>query len=680
MISLSGLNSMQRQAAEKVEGPLLILAGAGTGKTRTITYRMAHMIDNLHIPPENILALSFTNKAAKEMRERVYTLIGKRKAKKCSLLTFHSLGLRILKKEIVHLNYHKNFTIYDPSDQMTIIREGLKHYHDEKKFDGKMILSLIGKLKNQNISEDDYADSQLFNDEDPYHHATQYLYSYYQEKLKFYNAIDFDDILLLTHKLFSNFPEIKNKYSELFKFIMVDEYQDTNPLQFEIIKQLTSLHNNICVVGDDDQAIYSFRGADIKNILSFEETFPNAHIVKLEENYRSNKPILNLANKVIALNKKRREKTLWSDKDSSNSPLLWAMADPDHEAQVVIDDITQHQKAGKHLGDIAILYRSNTQAPILENELRMSQVPYTIIGGKKLYEKKEIKDLMAYLFVISNPFDELSLRRILNVPSRGIGIVTLNEFLEISKNKNCSLFQAFQKHSSDLPVKKEKIDQFVRLIEKYQQFFKTHSLKEALESLLDEIQFYEYIEKQYDSAKKRELKKNDVQFFIDSAERFSKYRAQENALKDFIERLLLQDSQDNSSEEDDDDVRKNQVTLMTLHSSKGLEFPKVYLIGAEESLIPHSKTVKLGEDVSEERRLFYVGITRAEEKLIMSYCKERSFHGKKLTCHPTRFLNDLMQDDILHHQDRTTFGHLSQDEAEEYKKNFFEDLYQSLDD
>ncbi len=421
MISLSGLNDKQREAAETIEGPVLILAGAGSGKTRTITYRIAHMVDNLGIKGESILGVSFTNKAAKEMRERVVTLLGSRKSRKISLLTFHSLGVRILKKEIEKLGYHLNFSIYDQSDQLSIIREALKLYHAEKKFDAKDVQSKISFLKNAGITELDFADSNHFNPEDPYSHATEYAYRFYQEKLKFFNAIDFDDILFLTLKLFKEHSEIAKLYSEKFQYIMIDEYQDTNTLQFELIRHLTSTHDNLCVVGDDDQSIYGFRGADITNILEFEKVFPGAKIVKLEENYRSVSSILNLANSVIKENKKRRDKTLWSQKKSEHIPLLWAMGDTDHEAEVVVEDVVKHQGEGGHLGDIAILYRSNTQAPPIEDQLRLSQVPYTIIGGQKFYDKKEVKDLMSYLFVILNPNDQMAIRIILNIPHRGIG-------------------------------------------------------------------------------------------------------------------------------------------------------------------------------------------------------------------------------------------------------------------
>lgn len=683
MISLSGLNEHQRIAASTIEGPVLILAGAGSGKTRTITYRIAHMVDNLKISTRTILAVSFTNKAAREMRERVHTLLGKKKSQSLSLLTFHSLGLRILKKEIEKLNYHPNFSIYDQADQMSVIREALKHYHTEKKFDVKDIQSKISFLKNAGITEHDFADSYAFNPEDPYSHATEYCYRYYQEKLLFYNAIDFDDILYLTLKLFRLFPEVARSYSEKFQYIMVDEYQDTNGLQFELIKHLTTSHNNLCVVGDDDQAIYGFRGADIKNILEFEKNFPDAKIVKLEENYRSVSSILNLANKVIAENKKRRQKTLWSQKMSDHRPLLWAMADTDHEAEIVVEDILKHQSNGKHLGDIAILYRSNTQVPPLEDSLRMSQIPYKIIGGQKFYDKKEIKDLMSYLFVILNPKDEIALRRILNVPHRGIGQATLDKYLEEAKAKKISLFHALTQRPDIDPQRQDAIVKFTALIAEFQDIFSSCSLEEGISILIEKIDFLRFIDRQYDNPKQCERRRNDVAHFIESAKRFTTYFKEKATLKLFSEKLLLQDSQDNekdnAEEHEDQDVRANEVTLMTYHSSKGLEFKKVYMIGVEEETLPHKKTIAQGEDLAEELRLFYVGITRAQEKLVMTYCKSRKIFGKETPRHLSRFLFQFKNSELFIEQDRTTFGHLSEEEATHYKKNFFQGLLDTLE-
>ena len=683
MISLSGLNDKQRAAAETIEGPVLILAGAGSGKTRTITYRIAHMVDNLGIKGDSILGVSFTNKAAKEMRERVHTLLGKRKSKGVSLLTFHSLGVRILKKEITKLGYQENFSIYDQSDQIGIVRDAMRVYSAEKKFDQKDILSKISFLKNAGVHEDDYANSPHFNPEEAYDHATEYAYRYYQEKLKFFNAIDFDDILFLTLKLFRNFPEVAKAYSEKFQYIMVDEYQDTNTLQFELIVHLTSTHKNLCVVGDDDQSIYAFRGADVTNILEFEKVFLNAKIIKLEENYRSVISILDLANNVIKVNKKRRDKTLWSQKRSDHIPLLWAMGDTDHEAEVIVEEVVRHQGNGGHLADIAILYRSNTQAPPIEDQLRLSQVPYQIIGGQKFYDKKEVKDLMSYLFVILNPSDQMALRRILNVPNRGIGNATLEKYLKLSADEKMPLFHVLEKHPNVDSARAQGIKTFVDLINKYKKKFETGTLAENISVLIEEIDYLNFIDKQYDNAKQVERRRKDVMFFIESANRFSGYYKDNATLKNFVERLLLQDSQDKDKleeEEGDGDVRKNEITLMTLHSSKGLEFQKVFLVGVEEETLPHKRTIQQGEDISEERRLCYVGITRAQESLIMTYAKQRKIFGKDIPRSKSRFLHDLAGQNLYIEQDRTTFGHLSVEEADTYKKSFFSNLLDSLDE
>ncbi len=679
MISLSGLNPEQRSAAETVEGPVLILAGAGSGKTRTITYRIAHMVSNLGIKGKNILGVSFTNKAAREMRERVITLLGKRQARGLTLTTFHSLGVKILKKEINKLGYHLNFSIYDTSDQLGIIREALKLYQADKKFDHKRILSTIGYLKNRGISSEDYLASPYFNEEEPYDLATEYVYRYYQDKLRFYNAIDFDDILFLVVRLFRDFPAVAASYSELFQYIMIDEYQDTNGLQLQLIMGLTTTHNNLCVVGDDDQSIYAFRGADITNILEFEKAFPGAKVIKLEQNYRSVSPILSLANHVIKDNPNRRAKTLWSTKESDLRPLLWAMGDTDHESQVIVDEIAKYQSNGGHLGDIAILYRSNTQAQPIEDELRLAQVPYAVLGGQKFYEKKEIKDLIAYFSVILNPHDQMALRRILNVPHRGIGNATLDKFLLKSEQDQKSLFEVMEASPEIAGPRSENIKKFILLIRRYQDQFKKQPLAEVGSQLIDEIHFLKFIDKQYDNLKQADRRKNDIMMFLESAARFTKFHGEQATLKNFVEKLLLQDAQDNDlDEEEDDDLRKNEVTMMTLHSSKGLEFDIVYLVGMEEEILPHKRTIIDGEDISEERRLAYVGVTRAREKLIMTYCKERKIYGRKVPRHPSRFIKELAS--LYQEQDRTTFGHMSEDEKENHIKSTFAGLADLLGD
>lgn len=669
MISLNGLNPEQREAAETVNGPVLILAGAGSGKTRTVTYRIAHMLQNLRIPGKEILAVSFTNKAAAEMKERVAHLVDSRTRKGITLSTFHSLGIRILREDIHHLGYNNLFTIYDQADQMSIVREGLKNYRTNKTFDKATVLSKIGLLKNQGVSAEEFPKSRFYDPENNYDGATEYVYHFYQEKLQFYNALDFDDILFLVVRLFNQFPEVARKYSERFKYIMIDEYQDTNALQFNMIQALTSTHQNICVVGDDDQAIYAFRGADISNILNFEKQYPNTKVIKLEENYRSTFPILDLANQVIVLNTQRKEKTMRTSLMEGAIPQLWAAGDSDHEATVVVEEIIKLQSHGVALSDIAILYRSNTQVPPFEDQLRISQVPYNIIGGQKFYEKKEIKDLIAYLTVIQNPRDELALRRILNVPHRKIGSVTLNKNLALAQEQKRHLFHVLADIEDNESIKK-----FVELIKNYQRIFHEKPLVEAINQLVEEINYFDFIDKSYDSAKLANRKRDDVKNFILTADRFQDRYHEDATLKNFVERLLLADSSDRNSP--GDDSKRNEVTLMTLHASKGLEFDHVFLAGMEEELLPHKKTILDNSDINEERRLCYVGITRARRKLIMTYAKERKIYGKMIPRFKSRFVVELGH--CYKELDRTNFGDMSEDEVQDFKKNFFGNLASTL--
>lgn len=627
------------------------------------------MLENLKIPGNQILALSFTNKAATEMKERVSHLVPARVRKGVTLSTFHSLGIRILREDIHHLGYNNLFTIYDQADQMSIVREALKSYRSSKTYDRSIVMSKIGLLKNKGIGPNEFTKSAEYDPENNYDGAAEYVYHYYQEKLQFYNALDFDDILFLVVRLFNEFPDIAKKYSERFQYIMVDEYQDTNQLQFTMIKALTSTHQNICVVGDDDQAIYSFRGADISNILNFEKQYENVKIVKLEENYRSTFPILDLANRVIKGNINRKDKTMRTSLMEGHVPQLWAAGDGDHEAAIVIEEIIKQQSHGVALSDIAILYRSNTQVPPFEDQLRISQVPYNIIGGQKFYEKKEIKDLIGYLTLIQNPRDELALRRILNVPHRGIGSVTLNKNLAIANENKRHLFHVLADETEN-----EHIVNFVTLIKNYQRVFNEKPLVQAINQLIEEINYNDFIEKSYDSAKLSTRKKEDVKNFLLTADRFQD-RFQEDAnLKNFVERLLLSDSSDRHSSSDGE--KKNEVTLMTLHASKGLEYDNVFLIGMEEELLPHKKTIQDGTDVSEERRLCYVGVTRARKKLIMTYAKERKMYSKMIARYKSRFVIELTE--CYKELDRTNFGDMSEDEVKDFKKNFFGSLMDSL--
>lgn len=668
-ISLTGLNPEQRVAAETVVGPVLILAGAGSGKTRTVTYRIAHMLENLRIPGNQILAVSFTNKAATEMKERVSHLVPARVRKGITLSTFHSLGIRILREDIHHLGYDNLFTIYDQADQMSIVREALKNYRSGKNYDRGIVMSKIGLLKNNGISAEEFPKSKFYDPENNYDGATEYVYHFYQEKLQFYNALDFDDILFLVVKLFTKFPEVAKKYSERFKYIMIDEYQDTNALQFTLIQGLTSTHQNICVVGDDDQAIYGFRGADISNILNFEKQYANTTVIKLEENYRSVFPVLDLANQVIKENTHRKEKTMRTSQQGGALPQLWATGDSDHEAAVVVEEIIKLQSHGVALSEIAILYRSNTQVPPFEDQLRIGQVPYNIIGGQKFYEKKEIKDIIGYLTLIQNPRDELALRRVINVPNRGVGSVTLNKNLALSAEQKRPLFHVLADEQDHAGIK-----EFVGIIRKYQRVFNEQSLLASITQLIEELNYYDFIEKSYDQAKLAQRKKDDVKNFLLAADRFQDRYGEDATLKNFVERLLLADAHD--AQGPGDGFKKNEVTLMTLHASKGLEFDNVFLIGMEEEILPHKKTIVENSDINEERRLCYVGITRARKKLVMTFAKERKMYNKMIPRFKSRFVIELGH--CYKELDRTNFGDMSEDEVKDFKKNFFGSLMDSL--
>jgi superfamily I DNA/RNA helicase len=670
---LDQLNPMQREACDKLAGPVLILAGAGSGKTRTVTFRIAHMIRDQAIPPEAILAITFTNKAAREMKERTKALVRTRKSP--VICTFHAFGISVLSEDIDKLGYQKNFALYDRSDQMSLLREALKNYRGGKSFDRATIISKISFLKNQIIEAEDYTSSTHFDPFDDYCLVTEYCYTYLSERMKFFNAIDFDDILMLVVKLFKNHPEVAQKYSRRFRYITVDEYQDTNPLQFEMIKGLTSMHENICVVGDDDQAIYSFRGADISNILNFEKQFSETKVIKLEQNYRSTKSILNLANEVIRKNKKRKDKAMWTDGVEGDPPFLWTTQDSTHEAQIIADEIDRLRNEGVKLSEVAILYRSNTQTPILEDQLRLSQIPYKMIGGQKLFEKKEVKDIIAYLQIVQNPNNEIALRRVLNVPTRGVGNKTLDHFLKIASDSSSNLFQVMKENS----IGHKSIKSFIDIVLKVQAFARQNSIADTIDLILRETKYLEFIDRIYDEGNQAQFRKNSIELLRNSSVRFQNKNNEvgPRTLKKFIDLILLADNQDNSNEDDEENGKKNELTMMTLHSSKGLEFDYVFMVGVEEELLPHKKTITLNQDISEERRLCYVGITRARKKLYMTICKERTLYAKKVPRKVSRFLHRMKH--LYIEQDRTGFGHLSEEEIKEHKAQVFSDILSMLE-
>lgn len=693
MNPLNELNHEQKIAAEFKNGPLLILAGAGSGKTKTITYRMLNLIINHHVSPENIIGVTFTNKAAKEMRERLKKHLPKN-VKSPLLCTFHSLCIKILREHIHHFGYHSSFTIYDTSDQLSLIRESLEKRKDNKKFDRKIIQSIISKLKNNAISPEDFPSSKFFDTTNNYHHVVADIYPDYQRKLKLLNALDFDDLLFLTVKLLKSHPNVSLKLSKQFQYITVDEYQDTNPMQFDLIKELTSAHQNICVVGDDDQSIYAFRGADVQIILNFNKYFKNAKIVSLEQNYRSTTPILNLANAMIAQNKNRHLKKLWSNFNSTELPLLWSCQDDDHESLVIVDDINQLAGKGVPWSSFLILCRSNNQFIKIEDALKEGQIPYQLFGGQKFYEKKEIKDLISYLSFIVNPKDDISLRRIINVPSRGIGDTTLESLNSASVQQKLPIIQIIQQNlSSFKPSTQNALKSFLDLMHDLRFQLKTLSLGDFILELIKKIDYISYVQNFYkEQHLLADLKKNDILSFAESANRFEKRHVEfsfkkANTTYDLLYEFLQFCMTQNNPQDDEDEVdlenneklaqAKNYVSVMTMHGSKGLEFDNVYIVGVEDEILPHKKTLDANEDVSEERRLFYVAITRAKKRLVMSYSKEKKIYNTMKERLKSRFLFNL--EEFYQLQDRTNFGHLTKEEAEEYKKNFFQGLSKMLD-
>jgi superfamily I DNA/RNA helicase len=647
---------------------------------------MCYLIEHKQIPASQILGLTFTNKAAQEMKERIKKL-AKGKSRGIHLSTFHSLGIKLLRECIHTLGYHPSFTIFDTSDQMGVMREALMHYKAGKNLDRKILLSLISKLKNSLIGPDQFAQTHLFQADNEYHQAILTIYPYYQKKLKIYNALDFDDILYLTVTALEKNEEMKTSMSQKFKYLMVDEYQDTNIIQYRLLKALTCSHENICVVGDDDQSIYAFRGADVSIILNFEKNFPNAKVIKLEQNYRSATPILDLANKVIVQNKNRKDKTLWSTLQSNIKPVLWSCQHEEHESVLVVDDILSRRNKGADFSQMAILCRSNNQFASIEQELKLQQVPYAIFGGQKFYEKKEIKDLIAYICLLFNPKDDVSFRRIVNTPSRGIGDTSVEYLEEWSKTEHTSLLQTLSKFTSKLPAQTvPNAYLFLELMDDFKTQLKLKPLDELLQHIIKETNYITHIVSQYEQAKLAEMKKNDVELFVQSAQRF-RLRLEKKGIiqplavmSEFLSYLFLMDSQDQQQkkEEEESHAKKNEVHMMTLHASKGLEFDYVYLVGAEEELLPHKRSIEENQDLSEELRLFYVGITRAKKELVMTYCQHKKIYNKEVPRKKSRFLFKL--EEYYQEQDRTTFGHLSPEEAQDFKSQFFSDLSKLLDD
>ena len=631
------LNNRQLEAVKCTEGPLLILAGAGSGKTRVITYRIAYLIGEMGVRPWNILAITFTNKAAGEMRERVDKIVGER-AQAVHISTFHSLCVRILRKNIECLGYGSNFTIYDTSDQKALMKRVIKKLDmDQKLYRERGVLSRISDCKNRLVTAEQFSDEAAGDFRET---KIAEAYKEYQAELKQNNALDFDDLIMLTVKLFKEQPKVLEQYQERFRYIMVDEYQDTNAAQFELVRLLASKYKNICVVGDDDQSIYRFRGADITNILSFETSYPGAVSVKLEQNYRSTESILQAANDVISNNTGRMEKHLWSDNGQGRPVQLWRSETAAKEAEAIALDIAGRVRRGARYGDHALLYRTNAQSRLLEEKLVMRSIPYKIVGGTGFYDRKEVKDLLSYLRILNNSSDDLAVQRVINTPRRGIGQASIGKVQMFADANGMSFYDACLEASviPGLGKTSQKINGFVGQMTLFGEKSANLPLADAIEFIVEKTGYMS--EFGSETADEQAARLENIEELKSKAADYTRECVQagtEATLAGFLEDVAL--VADTDSLEDSD----NCVLLMTLHSAKGLEFPVVYMTGMEDGLFPGMGAVVSGDegDIEEERRLCYVGITRAQKELILTYAEQRMVNGRTQYHAASRFLDEI---------------------------------------
>lgn len=632
---LTGLNKEQQQAVQHTEGPLLILAGAGSGKTKVLTVRIAHLLAQ-GVNPYEILAITFTNKAAKEMKSRVEGLVGD-VANRIWLSTFHSFCAKFLRFEIdSFLGYNSNFTIYDTSDSQAVIKAALKALNlDDKYYPVGAMIAAISDAKNKLLFASDFRKQAR----DFYQQKVADVYEYYERELRKNNALDFDDLLLVAVKLLQSNATVLDKYSHRFRYVMIDEYQDTNHAQYLLAKLLASHWKNIAVVGDADQSIYAWRGADIQNILDFEKDYPNCTSIKLEQNYRSTKIILDAANAVIDNNEGRPEKNLWTDK-IEGAKIQHFTAQSEHEEAAFIGDTIakKHDIHDVPYGDMAILYRTNAQSRVLEEALIKRALPYTMVGGTKFYDRKEIKDVLAYLRVLYNPFDDLILLRIINVPKRSIGATTVAKLQDYAREKGTSLFMTLtQLHLID-SIKgktKEKLEEFGILIFTLVSEMEDKTVLDILESILDRTGYLAQLEESTDP--QDQARAENIGELLSVAKDFQDTNPS-GTVEDFLEQVALVNDVDSFEQEE------AKVTLMTLHAAKGLEFPIVFLCGLEEGLFPHSRTLMNPEEIEEERRLAYVGITRAEKELYISNATTRTVFGRTSSYLPSRFIDEIPEE------------------------------------
>ncbi len=641
---LKNLNPPQKEAVLHGEGPLLVLAGAGSGKTRVIVHRIAHLIRNLGVPPWQILAVTFTNKAAGEMRERVERLVGSGEAP--LIATFHSTCARFLRRDIHHLGYDAAFAIYDDKDAEKLLKEVIAGLGlDEKRFPARSFAAAIDDCKNRGIlpgeiPTGDYTGEMLAR-----------VYGAYQERLKKCNALDFGDLLMLTVRLFEEHPEVLARYRDKFRWILVDEYQDTNPIQYRLVRLLAGERRNLCVVGDDDQSIYRWRGADIRNILDFEKDFPGVTTVKLEQNYRSTRNILAAAGAVVAKNRGRKAKTLWSENPAGDAIVYRRLSDEREEARFVCREIEKHVRHGGDLRGVAVFYRTNAQSRVIEDAMVADGIPYHMVGGMRFYERMEVKDILAYLKVLVNPADEVSLKRVINVPARGIGHATVDKVAELALRKGVILYDAFSEASTSGLLStgpRGKIAGFMTLMERFAGLAGTVPLSELASRIIDETGYAAKLkEERTDEAQDR---LDNLQELCSAMEEFER-SSDEKTLAAFLEQVAL------VSDLERGEAKRESATLMTLHAAKGLEFPMVFMIGMEEKLFPHVRSLDDPEAMEEERRLCYVGMTRARERLFLTNARRRRLFGQDQVNMPSRFIADVPRDLLdLEDEYQSSFG------------------------
>ena len=636
---LNGMNDRQAEAVQTTEGPLLIMAGAGSGKTRVLTHRIAYLIDEKMVNPWNILAITFTNKAAREMKERAAAL--NPATQDCLIATFHSMCVRILRREADHIGYNRNFTIVDPGEQRTLMKRILKNLNlDPKKWNERAILGTISNAKNDLIDEVAYAKMAG----DMYTEIVAKCYTAYQKELRQSEAMDFDDLIMLTLRLFDQNPDVLTYYQQRYQYIHVDEYQDTNHAQYQLVKLLASRFKNICVVGDADQSIYGWRGADMQNILDFEKDYPEAKVVLLEENYRSTKTILQAANEVIRNNRNRRPKNLWTQNEDGEEIVYYRANDEQDEALFVARTIDQLSREGYSHNDFAVLYRTNAQSRTVEEALLKANIPYTMVGGTKFYSRKEIRDVISYLNLIANPSDNISYERVVNEPKRGVGPGTVEKIRDFASSQEISLLDA----SANImlsPVKgkaAQAVYEFANLILDLRDRLDDYSVTELVELVLKKTDYSAALAAQ--ATLESQARIENIEEFLSVTRNFDENPdnpADETGLDKlsrFLNDLAL------IADTDDGDTESSEVTLMTLHAAKGLEFPVVFLIGMEENVFPLSRASEDEDELEEERRLAYVGITRAEKILYLTNANSRMLYGKTNYNHPTRFLREISSD------------------------------------